>query len=273
LILSSQRPTTSVHCRRLPVPLLADDWGLAKRSPADCGQASLSLETALQKILIVAPTLVGPSEGRACDEVRSRVKVSHRKHPLFLRTGRPSVPSLRLSFGAGRIWTNSRRPLRHAAGADELINFAISPRCCSTHTAGRKSLHRARQQRSAFAIAAADGHAESKPAPGTSISLVDLRTLRRVRKPTFGNEGKFARRFMTTSARVHESSHRKRGRVSKRSSMLHVARWAGDANLDFPERKIQLHKVAPSAEEFALIVLSPKRSEINRLAQLAVSKR
>ncbi|MDA9544735.1 hypothetical protein ACM43_09215, partial [Bradyrhizobium sp. CCBAU 45321] len=42
-------------------------------------------------------------------------------------------------------------------------------------------------------------------------------------------------------------------------------------NLDFPERKIQLHKVDPSAEELALIeAIAKPIQKLNRLAQISI---
>ncbi|MGN6284498.1 MAG: hypothetical protein ACTHM2_05040 [Afipia sp.] len=45
----------------------------------------------------------------------------------------------------------------------------------------------------------------------------------------------------------------------------------GDAHLDFPERKIQLHKLAPSREELALIkAIAKPIQKLNRLAQINI---
>jgi hypothetical protein len=103
-------------------------------------------------------------------------------------------------------------------------------------------------------------------------SLVDLLTVARGHENPFGNEGAFARRFIADkreTARVLKPDAREDFRKIVYGYMSRVRR--GDANLDFPERKIQLHKVAPSSEELDLInAIAKPIQKLNRLAQISI---
>ncbi|WP_338833781.1 SNF2-related protein [Bradyrhizobium septentrionale] len=103
-------------------------------------------------------------------------------------------------------------------------------------------------------------------------SLVELLTVARGHENLFGNEGVFARRFIDDkreNARVLKPEAREEFRKIVYGYMSRVRR--GDANLDFPERKIQLHKVTPSEEELALInAIAKPIQKLNRLAQISI---
>ncbi|WP_253075340.1 DEAD/DEAH box helicase [Bradyrhizobium sp. 190] len=103
-------------------------------------------------------------------------------------------------------------------------------------------------------------------------SLVDLLTVARGHENPFGSEGAFTRRFIADkreTARVLKPDAREDFRKIVYGYMSRVRR--GDANLDFPERKIQLHKVAPSSEELELInAIAKPIQKLNRLSQISI---
>src|SRR6185437_13038687 len=71
------------------------------------------------------------------------------------------------------------------------------------------------------------------------------------------------------NARVLKTEAREEFRKIVYGYMSRVRR--GDAKLDFPERKIQLHKVAPSEAELALIsAITEPIQKLNRLAQISI---
>src|SRR5712664_4159793 len=103
-------------------------------------------------------------------------------------------------------------------------------------------------------------------------SLVDLLTVARGHQNPFGSEGMFARTFIAdnrTQARQLNPQMRDTFRSIVYGYMSRVRR--ADANLHFPERIVQLHKVEPTPEEIELIsLIAEPIQKLNRLAQISI---
>src|SRR5262249_37358487 len=88
----------------------------------------------------------------------------------------------------------------------------------------------------------------------------------------FGSEGTFARKFIADhrgTARQLKPEAREEFRSIVYGYMSRVRR--GDAKLYFPDRVVQLHRVAPTAEELELIrVIAKPIQKLNRLAQMSI---
>jgi superfamily II DNA or RNA helicase len=103
-------------------------------------------------------------------------------------------------------------------------------------------------------------------------SLVDLLSIARGHQNPFGSEGVFARTFIgddRTQARHLAPNMRDSFRSIVYGYMSRIRR--GDANLHFPERVVQLHKVDPVPEELELInAISSAIRSLNRLSQISI---
>jgi hypothetical protein len=104
-------------------------------------------------------------------------------------------------------------------------------------------------------------------------SLVHLLSVARGHDNPFGSEGLFARRSIgddRTRARKLNPRMKDEFRSIVYQYMSRVRR--GDANLHFPQRIIQLHKVEPTPEERQLIALlaKPVRELKNRYSQIGI---
>src|SRR5579864_7465975 len=103
-------------------------------------------------------------------------------------------------------------------------------------------------------------------------SLVDLLAVARGHQNPFGSAGVFARTYIDddrTQARHLAPSMRDSFRSIVYGYMSRIRR--ADANLHFPERVVQLHKVDPVPEELELInVISGAIQPLNRLSQISI---
>ena len=129
-----------------------------------------------------------------------------------------------------------------------------------------------RKRRFRYVLMPGNRDAHSKSALQDLYSLVDLLTVARGHANPFGSEGMFARKFIADNrenARHLKQDAREEFRSIVYGYMSRVRR--GDANLYFPERVVQLHKVQPSAGELELIrVLAKPIQKLNRLAQISI---
>ena len=103
-------------------------------------------------------------------------------------------------------------------------------------------------------------------------SLVDLLAVARGHQNPFGSEGIFARTFIADDrmeARHLNPQMREAFRSIVYGYMSRIRR--ADANLHFPERIVQLHRVNPSAEELELIrLIAGPIQNLNRLSQISI---
>ncbi|MET4625489.1 superfamily II DNA or RNA helicase [Bradyrhizobium sp. I1.8.5] len=257
-------------CRRLPVTLLADDVGLGKTISAGLVASELIARNRVAKILIVAPKLLGPQwkdelgtkfnilgevvtgsklVSAEPDDVGAVITTYH-----SARSHLDKIPDDRFDM----LVLDEAHKLRNLYGVDPTPQVA-------------KVFHRALQQRR-FRYVLMLTATPIQNRLWDLYSLVDLLSVARGHENPFGNEGMFARRFIEDkreSARVLKPDAREEFRKIVYGYMSRVRR--GDANLDFPERKIQLHKVDPSAEELALIeAIAKPIQKLNRLAQISI---
>ena len=101
-------------------------------------------------------------------------------------------------------------------------------------------------------------------------SLVDLLSIARGHQNPFGSEGVFARTFIAddrTEARHLASHMRDSFRSIVYGYMSRIRR--ADANLHFPERIVQLHKVDPVPEELELINVVGAKQRLANFATLS----
>ncbi|GAB1716956.1 MAG: hypothetical protein NTAFB05_19980 [Nitrobacter sp.] len=257
-------------CHRLPVTLLADDVGLGKTISAGLVASELIARNRVAKILIVAPKLLGPQwkdELEAKFDIPGEVIIGSK-----LASAEPNevgaiittyhsacahldkIPSDRFDM----LVLDEAHKLRNLYGVDPTPQVA-------------KVFHRTLQQRR-FRYVLMLTATPIQNRLWDLYSLVDLLTVARGHENPFGSEGMFARRFIADkreTARILKPDAREDFRKIVYGYMSRVRR--GDANLDFPERKIQLHKVAPSSEEIALInAIAKPIQKLNRLAQISI---
>lgn len=257
-------------CRRLPVTLLADDVGLGKTISAGLVASELIARNRVAKILIVAPKLLGPQwkdELEAKFDIPGEVVVGSK-----LVSAEPDeVGAVITTYHSARahldkipddrfdmLVLDEAHKLRNLYGVDPTPQVA-------------KVFHRTLQQRR-FRYVLMLTATPIQNRLWDLYSLVDLLTVARGHENPFGSEGMFARRFIADkreTARILKPDAREDFRKIVYGYMSRVRR--GDANLDFPERKIQLHKVEPSAEELALIgAIAKPIQKLNRLAQISI---
>ncbi|WP_315779078.1 DEAD/DEAH box helicase [Bradyrhizobium sp. SZCCHNPS1003] len=257
-------------CRRLPVTLLADDVGLGKTISAGLIASELIARNRIAKILVVAPKLLGPQWQ---DELGTKFDI-----PSEVVTGSKLVSAEPEEVGAVITTYHSARvhldripddrfDMLVLDEAHKLRNlYGVDPR-----PQVAKVFHRALQQRR-FRYVLMLTATPIQNRLWDLYSLVDLLTVARGHENPFGSDGMFARRFIEDkreSARVLKSETRDEFRKIVYGYMSRVRR--GDANLEFPERKIQLHRVTPTREELALIdAIAGPIQKLNRLAQISI---
>jgi superfamily II DNA or RNA helicase len=257
-------------CRRLPVTLLADDVGLGKTISAGLVASELIARNRVAKILIVAPKLLGPQWK---DELGTKFDISADvvTGSKLVAADPDEIGAVITTYHSARVHLDKipddRFDMLVLDEAHKLRNlFGVDP---TPQVA--KVFHRALQQRR-FRYVLMLTATPIQNRLWDLYSLVELLTVARGHENPFGNEGMFARRFIDDkreNARVLKTEAREEFRKIVYGYMSRVRR--GDAKLDFPERKIQLHKVAPSEAELALIAAIAKPiQKLNRLAQISI---
>jgi len=103
-------------------------------------------------------------------------------------------------------------------------------------------------------------------------SLVDLLTVARGHKNPFGGTGIFKRYFIADGAETARQLRPEAKELFRSIVYGYMSRVRrADADLQFPERKVLLHRVAPTPAELELIQLIAKPIQsLNRLAQISV---
>jgi superfamily II DNA or RNA helicase len=258
-------------CRRLPVTLLADDVGLGKTISAGLVASELMSRGRISRILVVCPKLLLPQWK---EELESKFSI-----PGVIAVGKDLVSAKPPEEGGAVITTyHSARIYMDAiehAGFDMLV------------------LDEAHKLRNLYGVDQAPQVAQRfrkvladrlfkyvLMLTATPIqnrlwdiySLVDLLTVARGHQNPFGSEGMFARTFIAdnrTQARQLNPQMRDTFRSIVYGYMSRVRR--ADANLHFPERIVQLHRVEPTPEETQLIsLIAEPIQKLNRLAQISI---
>lgn len=259
-------------CRRLPVTLLADDVGLGKTISAGLIASELIARNRVGKLLIIAPKILGPQWK---DELASKFDIA----ATFV-TGSGLIKADPKDIGAVITTYHSAREhldkipedrfdmlvLDEAHKLRNLYGVDPTPKVAKVF---RKALERRRFR---FVLMLTATPIQNRL--WDLYSLVDLLTVARGHENPFGSEGMFARRFIADNretARALKPEAREEFRKIVYGYMSRVRR--GEAHLDFPERKIQLHKVTPTSQELALIeTIAEPIQKLNRLAQVSILK-
>jgi superfamily II DNA or RNA helicase len=257
-------------CRRLPVTLLADDVGLGKTISAGLVASELIARARVSRILIVCPKLLGPQWR---DELQGKFDI-----PAEIATGQElieaepeDVGAVITTYASARLHLDKlpedrfqmlvldeAHKLRNLYGVDPPPQVAVR---------FRKALQE-RRFRYVLMLTATPIHNRL----WDLYSLVDLLTVARGHENPFGSEGMFARKFIADkrdTARQLKPETREEFRSIVYGYMSRVRR--GDAKLYFPDRVVQLHRVAPAPEELELIqVIAKPIQKLNRLAQISI---
>lgn len=258
-------------CRRLPVTLLADDVGLGKTISAGLIASELMARGRISKILIVCPKLL----------------IEQWKEELETKFGIGATPAIGRDLitakppdGVGAVITtyqSARTYLEqlNSGGFDMLVlDEAHKLRNLYGVDQSPKVAQRFRQALAdrMFKYVLMLTATPIQNRLWDVYSLVDLLTIARGHENPFGPPGIFARNYISDDhdkARRLNPQMRDEFRSIVYRYMSRVRR--GDANLHFPERVVQLHKVDPSSDELELISIVGKSIEnLNRLAQISI---
>jgi superfamily II DNA or RNA helicase len=258
-------------CRRLPVTLIADDVGLGKTISAGLIASELMTRNKISKFLVVCPKLLMPQWK---EELESKFGI-----PAVGATGKELLGA-EVPEGGGAIITtyqSARMYLKELGQAGfEMLVLDEAHKLRNLYGANQ-SPQVAQQFREALAnrmfkyvlmLTATPIHNRL----WDIYSLVDLLAVARGHQNPFGSEGIFARTFIADSrmeARHLNPQMREAFRSVVYGYMSRIRR--ADANLHFPERIVQLHRVTPSNEELELIrLVAGPIQNLNRLSQISI---
>src|SRR5271163_1970521 len=257
--------------RRLPVTLLADDVGLGKTISAGLIASELMARHRVSKILVVCPKLLMPQWK---EELETKFAI-----PGVVAVGNDLVKA-KVPDGGGAIITtyHSARMYLEALGQAGFEMLILDEAHKLRNLYGTNTSPQVAQQfREALAnrmfkyvlmLTATPIHNRL----WDIYSLVDLLAVARGHQNPFGSEGIFARTFIADSrmeARHLNPQMREAFRSVVYGYMSRIRR--ADANLHFPERIVQLHRVNPSAEELELIrLIAGPIQNLNRLSQISI---
>ena len=257
-------------CRRLPVTLLADDVGLGKTISAGLIISELISRSRLSKILVVCPKLLGPQWQ---EELLTKFNL-----PSEIAIGRDLIKAdieetgaIITTYASARLHLESipqdRFQMLVLDEAHKLRNLYGVEKPPQVAKRFRKALEE-RRFRYVLMLTATPIHNRL----WDLYSLVDLLTVARGHQNPFGSEGMFARKFIADDpeqARHLRVEARDEFRSIVYGYMSRVRR--GDAKLYFPDRVVQMHKVAPTPAELELIgAIAKPIQKLNRLAQISI---
>ncbi len=257
-------------CRRLPVALLADDVGLGKTISAGLVASELIARSRVSKILIVAPKILGAQwqdELKTKFDISSTVVVGNK----LMSADPEDSGAIITTYQSARSYLEKIPDdrfdmliLDEAHKLRNLYGVKTTPQVAKVFERALK------QHRFRYVLMLTATPIQNRL--WDIYSLVDLLAAARGHENPFGSEGEFSRKFITdNSEKARELNPHARDDFRKivYSYMSRVRR--GDAKLDFPERKILLHRVTPSAPELALIdVIAEEIQGLFILAQISV---
>jgi superfamily II DNA or RNA helicase len=258
-------------CRRLPVTLLADDVGLGKTVSAGLIASELMARHRVSKILIVCPKLLMPQWK---EELKTKFAITGVE-----AVGNELVKAKVPDDGGAIITTyHSARMYLERLGqvGFEMLILDEAHKLRNLHGTNQPP-QVAQRFRDALANRMFKYVLMLTATPLQNrlwdiYSLVDLLSIARGHQNPFGSEGVFARTFIAddrTEARHLAAHMRDSFRSIVYGYMSRIRR--ADANLHFPERVVQLHKVDPVPEELELIkVVAGSIQELNRLSQISI---
>ena len=258
-------------CRRLPVTLLADDVGLGKTISAGLVVSELMSRKRVSKILVVCPKLLIP-------QWREEL---HSKFGIFgiEATGSELLKATLPEEGGAVITTYQSARTHIGALTDSGFEMLILDEAHKLRNLFGK--HQPPKVAQRFREALANRMFKyvlmltATPIQNSLwdiYSLIDLLSVARGHQNPFGSEGIFARSFIfddRSKARQLAPSKRDSFRSIVYQYMSRIRR--ADANLQFPERVVQLHRVEPSGGERELIgAIAGPIQGLNRLTQISI---
>ncbi len=258
-------------CRRLPVSLLADDVGLGKTISAGLVMSELMSRGRISKTIIVCPKLLLQQWQ---EELETKFGI-----PSVIAIGRELVSAkppddrgaVITTYHSARLYLDKvaesgfemlildeAHKLRNLYGVDPVPQIA-------------KRFRQALADR-LFKYVLMLTATPIQNRLWDIYSLVDLLTVARGHQNPFGSEGTFARRFIADNraqARKLVPERQEEFRSIVYGYMSRIRR--DDANLQFPKRIVQLHKVTPTTQELELIaaIAEPIQS-LNPLTQILI---
>jgi superfamily II DNA or RNA helicase len=258
-------------CRRLPVTLLADDVGLGKTISAGMIASELMARNRLSKILVVCPKLLMPQWK---EELESKFGI------LGIEVTGNELLQVKVSDGGGAVITTYQSARMYLAAlsqsgfemlildeAHKLRNLYGTNQSPQVALRFREALA-GRMFKYVLMLTATP----IQNRLWDIYSLVDLLAVARGHQNPFGSDGVFARTFIAddrNKARQLVPNMREAFRSVVYGYMSRIRRV--DANLHFPERIVQLHRVNPLAEETELIdLIAGPIQDLNRLAQISI---
>jgi SNF2 family DNA or RNA helicase len=258
-------------CRRLPVTLLADDVGLGKTISAGLVASELMARNRVSKIIVVCPKLLMPQWR---EELESKFGI-----PGIEATGNELL-DIKVPEGGGAVITTYQSARMHldalSQSGFEMLILDEAHKLRNLYGTNQ-SPQVAQRFREALASRMFKYVLMLTATPIQNrlwdiYSLVDLLAVARGHQNPFGSDGMFARTFIADDrkqARQLVPNMREAFRSVVYGYMSRIRR--GDANLHFPERIVQLHRVDPLPAEIELIdsIAEPIQS-LNRLAQTSI---
>lgn len=258
-------------CRRLPVTLLADDVGLGKTISAGLVMSELIARGRLSKILIVCPKIL---REQWQEELKLKFGI-----PAVIATGRELITAKPPGDTGAVITTYQSARLYldqiEKSGFDMLILdeahklrnlYGVDP----TPQVAQRFRKALADRLFKYVLMLTATPIQNRL--WDLYSLVDLLTVARGHQNPFGSEGMFARKFIAdsrTQARKLNPETSDEFRSIVYGYMSRVRR--GDANLHFPERQVQLHRVDPTPKEVELInTIAEPIQDLNYLAQIVI---
>ncbi len=258
-------------CRRLPVTLLADDVGLGKTVSAGLIASELISRRRLNRIIIVAPKLLGPQWK---EELETKFNI-----PALVAPGKKlldadpdgDVGAVITTYHSARVYINrlprDRFQMLILDEAHKLRNLHGVPNPPQVAVRFREVLA---ERTFKFVLMLTATPIQNRL--WDLYSLVDLLTVARGHQNPFGSEGMFARNFIAdnrTQARQLKVEAKDQFRSIVYGYMSRVRR--ADAQLHFPKREVFRQGVTPTPEEWALHKLIAKPiQKLNRLAQISI---
>ncbi|MCA9374612.1 DEAD/DEAH box helicase [Candidatus Peregrinibacteria bacterium] len=258
-------------CRRLPCTLLADDVGLGKTISAGLIASELISRNRVRKFLVVCPKLLIPQWEEELKEKFDIDAVGATGSELLKATPPNGIGAVVTTYASARIHLDKIGK----AGFDMLIldeahklrNLYGTPQPPQVAERFKKALE---DRLFKYVLMLTATPIQNRL--WDIYSLIDLLTVARGHENPFGTDGMFARKFIgdsRTNARRLKPGVKDEFRSIVYGYMSRIRR--ADANLHFPERNVQLHKVDPTPDELKLIdTISQPIQKLNRLAQISI---
>ena len=260
-------------CRRLPVALLTDDVGLGKTISAGLVVSELMSRGRVSKFLIVCPKLIMPQWE---EELRTKFNIASVQasgNELLKASPPEDRGAIITTYNSARMYLDKivengfdMLILDEAHKLRNLFGTEKSPQVA------QKIQSVLSNRNFKFVLMLTATPIQNRL--WDIYSLVHLLSVARGHENPFGTEGMFARKFIADNRQ--EARHLKLDKKEEFRSIVysHMSRTRrADAQLSFPDRIVQQHKVKPTEAELALIsAISEPIQKLNRLAQISIAQ-